>query len=245
MLTESAMDEIVVLESLYCIGGEFQQLSEGVLKIKFADNCFITFDIDQDYPLSSPGISVTLNLFGRKQNDDFQKDLLAFSLNCLDSHEQKMISIIEHAKERYNDMKLDEVKEHLVQDVEIELIIVRIDHMRRSGPYVRTLESWSQQMGLVAILMISNDQGLVLIIEGEKGQITKFLLQWKTTNIDVDSKGKPCKEKMIQILYREKQKTSGALKDICSCDFQVKECDNLLEYFSGKQLEEIIKSIFV
>ena len=88
-------------------------------------------------------------------------------------------------------------------------------------------------------------QGLVLIIEGEKGQITKFLLQWKTTNIDVDSKGKPCKEKMIQILYREKQKTSGALKDICSCDFQVKECDNLLEYFSGKQLEEIIKSIFV
>ena len=86
---------------------------------------------------------------------------MAFTLNCLDSHEQKMISIIEHAKERYNDMKLDEVKEHLVQDVEIELIIVKIDHMRRSGPYVRTLESWSQQMGLVAILMISNDQGRI------------------------------------------------------------------------------------
>ena len=80
-----------------------------------------------------------------------------------------------------------------------------------------------------------------------RGQAHHFyvLLQWKTTNIDIDSKGKPCKEKMIQILYREKQKTSGALKDICSCDFQVKECDNLLEYFSGKQLEEIIKSIFV
>ena len=75
---------IVVLESLYCIGGEFQQLSEGVLKIKFADNCFITFDIDQDYPLSSPGISVTLNLFGRKQNDDFQKVCLdIFTLSAV------------------------------------------------------------------------------------------------------------------------------------------------------------------
>ena len=156
-----------------------------------------------------------------------------------------MLDIIEFAKEKYEDLTNETVKESICSDVEHEVMVVKIDHMRKSGPYVRTLESWAQQLGLVGVLNISNDQGLVLLLEGDKCQITKFLLNWKTVNIDVDSRGKPCKERMIQILYRQKtdnpnQPCGNEPKD----SFRVIECDNIVEFYTNKRHEQIIKSLF-
>ena len=156
-----------------------------------------------------------------------------------------MIDVIEFAKEKYEDLKNETVKESICSDVEYEVIVVKIDHMRKSGPYVRTLESWTQQLGLVGVLSISNDQGLVLLLEGDKCQITKFLLNWKTVNIDVDSRGKPCKERMIQILHREKTyKAEQQIGNEPSDNFNVIECDNIIDFYTNKRHELIIKSLF-
>ena len=64
---------LVVMESLFCVGGEFSRLSANIIRIKFAEDCFITFELDEMYPSSHPNISVSLQLHGRKQNDDFRQ----------------------------------------------------------------------------------------------------------------------------------------------------------------------------
>ena len=94
------------------------------------------------------------------------------------------------------------------------------------------------------MLVIAKDQGLILLVEGDKCDISKFLLSWKTTNIDVDSHGKPCKEKMMQVLFREKHKNSDFyLKEITGESFTVIECDNLIQYFSETKIISVLESI--
>ena len=159
--------------------------------------------------------------------------------------QQKIVSTVEYAKEKYFDLKSDYSKEIQLSEKEIELMIVKIDHMRKSGPYLKTLENWSNQFALTSLFVISKDQGLILLVEGDKCNISKFLLQWKTTNIDVDSHGKPCKEKMMQILLREKHGNSDYyLKEITKECFTVIECDHLIQYFGQSKISSTIKSIF-
>ena len=155
-----------------------------------------------------------------------------------------MVSTVEYAKEKYFDLKSDYSKEIKLNEKEIELLVVKIDHMRKSGPYMKTLENWSEQFALTSVLVISKDQGLILMVEGDKCNISKFLLNWKTTNIDVDSHGKPCKEKMMQILLREKHGICDLyLKEITEESFIVIECDHLMQYLSGTKIISMIESI--
>ena len=104
------------------------------------------------------------------------------------------------------------------------VLVVRVDHMRRSGPYLRTLEAWTLQLGLATLVAVSRDRGIVIIAEGDRAQLTKLLLNWKTVNIDVDSRGKPCKERMILVVYREQKENQE--KELIGLDWieeQIKE----------------------
>ena len=241
-LTEEAEEEIIVLDSLFCIGGEFNRLSNNIIKIRFHENCFITFELGEGYPATDPSISVCLELLTRSQNEMFTDKIKEFTKDLVEV-EQKMLAIIDFSKDLYENFKDEDRKEAVAQDVEEELLIVKIDHMRSSGSYIRTLEAWSSQLGLVTLLITSGDRGIVLLSQGDKRQLTKLLLNWKTTNIDVDSRGKPCKERMIQILHRERIEDEE-LKSICEESFSTVNCKTLSEYFKDSNLECLISKTF-
>ena len=157
-----------------------------------------------------------------------------------------MLPILDYAKESYEDMKHDVRQEGAVQARQEEVVVVRVDHMRRSGPYLRTLEAWSSQLGLATLVAVSRDRGIVIIAEGDRAQLTKLLLNWKTVNIDVDSRGKPCKERMIQVVYRERKENQEVLllEDCTENRFTIVNCDKLLEYFEHKKILSLMKSVF-
>ena len=73
----------VVLQSLYCIDGEFKRLSEKIVQIQFEKYCFITFEIDEMYPESTPSISVSLELLPRNENDSFKQVTLPKQNQCV------------------------------------------------------------------------------------------------------------------------------------------------------------------
>merc|ERR1712059_137808 len=87
---------------------------------------------------------------------------------------------------------------------ELELLVVKVDHMRNVTEYVRTLEGWTISLNLHGFLVFSKDKGIIFLLEGDKGRIGQFLINWKTVNIDVDSRGRPCKERMMQLVFRNK-----------------------------------------
>ncbi len=49
---------------------------------------------------------------------------------------------------------------------EVEVVWVKIDHMRESAAYLRQLEAWCAQLSLPARLIIARDQGIHFLAYG-------------------------------------------------------------------------------
>ena len=137
-----------------------------------------------------------------------------------------------------------ERKEAEIVEEERELLVIKIDHMRNSSDYVKTLERWSDQLGVRGVLVVSADHGLVFLLEGDKLNTSNFLINWKTTNIDVNSRGKPCKERMIQILYRRAlDKGDEMLGEISRDNFHLIKVTTIKSTFHDKKIGKILDSV--
>ena len=195
------------------------------------------------YPQTYPQISVSAEFLTRNQNQVFANELTDFVVN-LGECDQKLLAVLEFAKEKYNSIKIDHEKEFKLVKDQNEIVVVKIDHMRNSSNYVKTLESWTEEFCFTGVLVFSKDMGIVLMLEGEKYGISKFIQNWKSVNIDVDSRGRPCKEKMIQILYR-KETQKLLLNAVSKEKFCVVKTEKLCNHFQGLDINELIKRICV
>ena len=71
----------VVLQSMYCVGGEFSMPASNVVTVRFAQSSHLTFQIDPEYPQSQPQVSTSLGLLSRQQNQQFLDSLKCFVLS--------------------------------------------------------------------------------------------------------------------------------------------------------------------
>jgi hypothetical protein len=58
------------------------------------------------------------------------------------------------------------------------------------------------------MMIFSKKPIIVIAIVGDTNQVGQFLKRWRTSRVDVDSKGKPCLERMMTVL------TEGLLIDL-------------------------------
>ncbi|XP_033007464.1 RWD domain-containing protein 3 isoform X1 [Lacerta agilis] len=98
------------------------------------------------------------------------------------------------------------------------IALLRLDHMRAKGKYVKTVEKWCADLKLTGRLMFMGKMILILL-QGDRGSIKK------TSKVDVDSSGKKCKEKMISVL----SETKAQAAHIRFQAFEVKEYSTLGE----------------
>ena len=87
--------------------------------------------------------------------------------------------------------------------------------------------------------------------------------RWKTVNIDVDKKGRPCKERLLQVLTRQRMDEKGFLTDVIKKDafagnvvqqedvlagepryFTFKKAERLMDYFSQTRIEHLMHQLF-
>ncbi|XP_033007465.1 RWD domain-containing protein 3 isoform X2 [Lacerta agilis] len=104
------------------------------------------------------------------------------------------------------------------------IALLRLDHMRAKGKYVKTVEKWCADLKLTGRLMFMGKMILILL-QGDRGSIKEYLLLQKTSKVDVDSSGKKCKEKMISVL----SETKAQAAHIRFQAFEVKEYSTLGE----------------
>ena len=83
--------------------------------------------------------------------------------------------------------------------------IARIKHMRHEQKYFKILNSWSKELGIRGKVLNAGLNAIYVVLVGSIPSVSELLQRWKTQNIDVDSQGKPCKEKMISILCRKQK----------------------------------------
>lgn len=82
---------------------------------------------------------------------------------------------------------------------EIKLLMIELDHMRNTQKYSDWIVKTCKILDLNGFVWIRRHPLICLLGE----QTEKFITRLKTETVDVDSKGKSCKEKMSKILYHE------------------------------------------
>lgn len=84
------------------------------------------------------------------------------------------------------------------------IVALKIDHIRNRQKYFKHLKKWSRELRVGLSLFILKGIRFVVVLEGDKFDVDQFLVNWKTQCVDVDSRGKPCKEKLLTVSISER-----------------------------------------
>ena len=90
----------------------------------------------------------------------------------------------------------------------VERLVIRIDHMNRRAAYLRKLRNWSRELGILGLAFLRNGgtrrprgaEGVVLCLCGDGYALRSFATRLRTEHVDVDRRGKKCKEKQSKVL---------------------------------------------
>lgn len=199
---------------------------------------YVSFDLPPDYPLVCPShISIRCSHSGFTRNSASKiSDLLKNEALALIG-EPMLLQLCQSAKSHISEILAKNiapksgitVQNEKKQDVLKEenlLSIVEIDHMRNKIGYVKIISKWSNQLSLTLLvlqLLFKKRKQFLILMWGSFDNFKIFLKNLKTYAVDVDSAGKPCKEKLSRVL--------------CSSLSGVRIPDSLI--FNGVTFEEI------
>ena len=195
-----------------------------------------------------------------------------------------LVALVEEAKRLIVEEELNLMLEKKVQSIEIkdenvELLVAKLDHMRDANQYMKTLAKWCADLRLVMLMVVAKDMGVVVVMEGEEDGLSSLITRcqlsieicqlqcvttrWKTVNIDVDKKGRPCKERLLQVLTRQRLDEKGVLTDVVQKDFLAenvvqqedvlageprcftfKKAERLMDCFSQTKIEHLMHQLF-
>ena len=80
------------------------------------------------------------------------------------------------------------------------LLLCALDHMHDQAGYTRTLCTWAAELGLAGRLLFAGNAILLLVV-GEAEDARGLLLRLRTRTVDVDCRGRPCKERLLRVLH--------------------------------------------
>ena len=81
--------------------------------------------------------------------------------------------------------------------------VARLDHMRNEQKYFKLLNSWAKELAIAGKLFKIAHHSIIVVLLGENRSLNEFLKRWRSQNVDIDSRGHPCKEKMLTILCQQ------------------------------------------
>ncbi|XP_041359860.1 RWD domain-containing protein 3-like [Gigantopelta aegis] len=244
-----------------------KEITLNVCKGEFKPQAKVVFSIPSKYPLATPHISlfsenidpknikhIRYKLYSLAENhkgspmlmnliDFLQQELLGVP-PVLDNHSAKMRC---HAPElsgrslsEEDGEKSDFFNGTKYQHEMVSTILLYIDHMRAKTKYVKLIEKWVKELELTGRLLFCN-RLILLLLQGESDRLKEYITKHKTSIVDVDSKGHPCKEKMMSVLCNKQLDNQSSFSDFevveyaCLEDlreaFQKYKMDNLFENY--------------
>lgn len=165
----------------------------------------ITIVLPLDYPEILPEISLSCADMSKKGLSSLRDKLKEYVKNMHTSNREPMILnmamwLQENASLFLDKPELDKTLN--CGSADDSILLLKLDHMRNKTRYIKTITRWIDELNLNGRLFFANHLILILLT-GETNNVREYLRRHKTCNVDVDSCGKPCKEKMINVLVQE------------------------------------------
>ena len=94
------------------------------------------------------------------------------------------------------------------------ICVVQLDHMRNERLYMKNMKQWSNRHAVSCTLLDSGRCGIIGIVVGVSRGVDAFMQTWRTQHVDVDSKGRSCKERRMTVLCKAKYPDTDDMTDV-------------------------------
>ena len=120
--------------------------------------------------------------------------------------------------------------------------LVEINHMRDQSRYVKNLSSWAEELHVelkVLHLKFRKLDNHWIIVIGNEKRVKIFKKYLRTRNVDIDSKGRPCKERLVKdVAYKNVNETKEYFaSDPIGEDFE--SIDQVKSWFDCSKLSDL------
>jgi hypothetical protein len=149
-----------------------------------------------------------------------------------------------------NVVKLIDAQQSAEEDSILTTSVILLDHMHSIRRYHGNLSKWTVDLNMSGLLLTtrvgtntdaSGKAMIILQTRHDEDSIGEFVKLLRTSNVDIDSRGKPCKERMASTLFTCRIRATEPLVAIGPRD----ECMQVYELKSITEAPAFLRSAFV
>ncbi|CAL1536693.1 unnamed protein product [Lymnaea stagnalis] len=120
--------------------------------------------------------------------------------------------------------------------------VLQLDHMRSKQSYTKLIKKWILELGLTGRLCFCQ-KIILIILQGNISAVKEYIVKNRTTNVDVDSKGRSCKERMLTVLCEIPCDINTKFQDFAVLDLQTPR--ELQVLFSSSSMGDVYKEYVI
>merc|ERR1711963_261824 len=125
------------------------------------------------------------------------------------------------------------------------ICIIQLEHMRDKRNYIKTIKTWSNELGIHGAIIFYGKLKVLIILLGTEVSIKSFNHNLKTQNVDIDSRGRQCKEKLSKMLCCEALSQSTASEIINEFKRKNESQQSALCILDAKNIDEVKTYFYV
>ncbi|CAF0980132.1 unnamed protein product [Adineta ricciae] len=230
LMRENLNEQLEVLRAIFCRTNElvYDDLTERITYNAFDDQ------------LQCVGFSVSV----------YTNDMIIVDSNVLSNDELKqfraktcgvatttttLYDLFSTLKDSYEQLIIQRAKQDSRVKECLKSTLMSIDHMRSPNVYMKRLHQWADQLLLTGRVLVIPHH-IFILIEGTNEDIKQFIVKLRTETVDIDSRGRPCKERLLTQLA-EICTDSSKFSNFERIEFETRQ--ELLLYLTKHEYEQL------
>ncbi|CAF2754006.1 unnamed protein product [Rotaria sp. Silwood2] len=225
-------EQIEVLKAIYCRSNEivYDDFSQIITYNAFDDNLQCIGFSTSVYMNNT--ITVDSNILTKDELKQLQANA------CLTT---TLYDLFTTLKCCYDELMMKRPKEIIPMEQCSSSFLMKIDHMRSPNIYMKHLHQWTNELNITGRVLII-PHNIFILIEGKNENLKKFIIKLKTETVDIDSRGRPCKERLLTQIV-ELNNHSSKFNNFEKIEFNYRnELESYLMKFEYNTLLDYIKN---
>ena len=189
--------------SVNCAAGQDLKSAESKSSVSLVVE--MTVVISLEYPRKLPEISLSCAQMSKKELTSLRNKLMEYTKDLHSSSSEPMIMELAIWLQENTLAFFDNTASNSTRNddsADKTTLLLKVDHMRNKNRYIKTITRWIVELNLNGRIFFASSL-IFLLLAGEACDVREYLRRHKTCNVDVDSSGKPCKERMMNVLVQE------------------------------------------
>lgn len=166
-----------------------------------------TANVDENYPGRLEGFSLKSTGIDKRNLDALKGELHNYIEEILFNGEEiSMMNIVNWIRENVRANYTPVIDAALHKNTEVDAkqrcVLLKLDHMRNKQKYTKLITGWMNELNMCGRVMFYKKL-IWIIICGKADDAKEYMKRHKTRNVDVDSNGRPCKERMMNVILEK------------------------------------------